>query len=92
MLFVDKLKFRELTKSIFPNFYFKEVRVEDLKKIRFNELSLPFIIKPTVGFFSMGVYKVSSYEKLLSNFEKPIELRKIDLKKVLCLWFLIHGN
>jgi ATP-grasp domain len=59
-LFKDKLKFRELTKSIFPDFYFKEVRVEDLKKIQFNELPLPFIIKPTVGFFSMGVYKVST--------------------------------
>ncbi|MCD6378950.1 ATP-grasp domain-containing protein [bacterium] len=65
-LFKDKLKFRELTKSIFPNFYFKEVRAEDLKKIRFNDLPLPFVIKPTVGFFSMGVYKVSSYEEWLN--------------------------
>jgi hypothetical protein len=62
-LFKDKLKFRELTKSIFPDFYFKEVRVEDLKKIQFNDLPLPFVIKPAVGFFSMGVYKVSNYEE-----------------------------
>ena len=62
-LFKDKLKFRELTKSIFPNFTFKEVRVEDLKNIEFNELPLPFIIKPTIGFFSMGVYKVSNFEE-----------------------------
>lgn len=62
-LFKDKLKFRKLTKSIFPNFYFKEVRLEDLEKIPFNELPLPFIIKPTVGFFSMGVYKVSNLEE-----------------------------
>ena len=62
-LFKDKLKFRELTKSIFPNFYFKKVRVEDLKKVQFNEMPLPFIIKPTVGFFSMGVYKVSNFKE-----------------------------
>ena len=62
-LFKDKLKFRELTKSIFPNFYFKKVRVEDFKKVQFNEMPLPFIIKPTVGFFSMGVYKVSNFEE-----------------------------
>ena len=62
-LFKDKLKFRELVKSIFPKFYFKEVRVEDLKKILFNELPLPFIIKPTVGFLSMGVHKVSNFEE-----------------------------
>jgi len=62
-LFKDKLKFRELVKSIFPKFYFKEVRVEDLQKIQFNELPLPFIIKPTIGFLSMGVYKVSNFEE-----------------------------
>jgi hypothetical protein len=62
-LFKDKLKFRELTKSIFPGFSFKGVHVEDLKDIEFNDLPLPFIIKPTVGFFSMGVYKVSNLEE-----------------------------
>jgi len=62
-LFKDKIKFRELTQSIFPDFYFKSVRVEDLKKIQFNELPMPFIIKPSVGFMSMGVYKVSNYEE-----------------------------
>jgi hypothetical protein len=41
----------------------KEVRVEDLQKIQFNELPLPFIIKPTIGFLSMGVYKVSNFEE-----------------------------
>ncbi|MBW2564179.1 MAG: ATP-grasp domain-containing protein [Deltaproteobacteria bacterium] len=62
-LFKDKLKFRELTKSIFPNFCFKSVCVEDLKKIRFSELPTPFVIKPTIGFMSMGVYKVSNFEE-----------------------------
>ncbi|MEA3360660.1 MAG: ATP-grasp domain-containing protein [Thermodesulfobacteriota bacterium] len=71
-LFKDKLKFRELTKSIFPNFYFKNVRVEDLKKIHFNELPLPFIIKPTVGFFSMGVYKVSNFEEWIDTIDSII--------------------
>jgi len=71
-LFKDKLKFRELTKSIFPNFYFKEVRAEDLKKIQSNEIPLPFIIKPTVGFFSMGVYKVSSYKEWFNTIDSII--------------------
>ena len=71
-LFKDKLKFRELIISIFPNFYFKEVRTEDLKKIQFNEIPLPFIIKPTVGFFSIGVYKVSSYEEWVNTIDSII--------------------
>jgi hypothetical protein len=62
-LFKNKAKFRELTKPLFPDFFFKEVRVQDLKTIQFTQLPLPFIIKPTVGFFSMGVYKVSSYRE-----------------------------
>ena len=68
-LFKNKLKFRELTQSIFPNFYFKEVCIEDLKKIQFNQLPLPFIIKPSVGFFSMGVYKVSNFEEWINTID-----------------------
>lgn len=60
-LFKDKVKFRELTKSLFPDFYFKEVLVEDLKKVQIKDIPLPFIIKPAVGFFSMGVRKVTSH-------------------------------
>ncbi len=59
-LFKNKVKFRELTKSLFPDFFFKEIRFENLKQIMIDEFPLPFIIKPSVGFFSMGVYKVSS--------------------------------
>jgi len=68
-LFKNKFKFREVTQPIFPNFYFKEVRVEDLKKIQFAQLPLPFIIKPSVGFFSMGVYKVSNFEEWISTID-----------------------
>jgi hypothetical protein len=60
-VFKDKVKFRELTKSLFPDFYFKAVCIENLKKIKIEEVPLPFIIKPAVGFFSMGVRKVSSH-------------------------------
>ena len=71
-LFKDKLKFRELTESIFPNFYFKGVDVEALRRITFSELPLPFIIKPAVGFFSMGVYKVSSFEEWVTTIDSII--------------------
>jgi len=71
-LFKDKLRFRELTQSVFPDFYFKGVRIEDLKKIHFNELPLPFIIKPTVGFFSMGVYKVANHEQWINTIDSII--------------------
>jgi len=60
-LFKNKVKFRELTRPMFPDFYFKEVRVEDLNRVEVQEIPLPFIIKPAVGFFSMGVRKVTNH-------------------------------
>ncbi len=62
-LFKDKLKFRQLTKTIFPDFYFQGVKLNQLKTLQFDELPLPFIIKPSIGFMSMGVYKVANYEE-----------------------------
>lgn len=77
-LFKNKLKFRELTQSMFPNFFFKEVHVENLEKIKLNELQLPFIIKPTVGFFSMGVYKVSDSKEWITT----IDLIKTEMEQI----------
>lgn len=64
-LFKNKVKFRELTRPLFPDFQFREIRLEDLKKIEIKDFLLPFIIKPAVGFFSMGVRKVTAYEDWL---------------------------
>lgn len=68
-LFKNKFKFRELTKSIFPDLFYKEAKIQDIKNVKFDELPLPFIIKPTVGFFSLGVYIVSNREE----WEKAID-------------------
>ena len=62
-LFKNKYKFRELTKSMVPDFYFKAVKVEDLADIEFSELPLPLIIKPSTGFMSEGVHKVTNSEE-----------------------------
>lgn len=60
-LFKDKVAFRELIRPLFPDFQFKAVPVDALEAVQFDSLPLPFIIKPAVGFFSMGVYKVNDY-------------------------------
>ncbi len=66
-LFKNKSKFRQLTKSIFPNFYFREIPNKDLKRIEFDKIPLPFMIKPKIGIDSIKVYKVSSYEEWLKT-------------------------
>jgi hypothetical protein len=56
----DKVKFRELLKPLYPHFFFAAVRYDDLPALDITACPLPFIIKPAVGFFSMGVYRVDT--------------------------------
>ncbi len=59
-LFKDKVKFRHLVKEIYPDFFYTEVNFDEIDKLKYNELPKPFVIKPSVGFFSLGVYTVST--------------------------------
>ncbi|MCF8309052.1 MAG: ATP-grasp domain-containing protein, partial [Bacteroidales bacterium] len=59
-LFKDKIRFRELTREMYPDFFFKTIQFADLNTIDVTAFPFPFIIKPAVGFFSMGVYKVTT--------------------------------
>ncbi len=55
-LFKDKFKFRELVKDIYPNFFFRIVKLEEIQDLSLKDTSFPFVIKPTLGFFSIGVH------------------------------------
>ncbi|MCF8011117.1 MAG: ATP-grasp domain-containing protein [Clostridiales bacterium] len=77
-IFKDKVKFRRLLQNMYPNFYYKEVNLDDLEKIDINEIKMPFIIKPTIGFFSMGVHKVSS----LSEWKDVINEIKKEMNNI----------
>lgn len=57
-LFKDKLKFRELIKNMFPNFLFREIKIDAIQTLNIDELKLPFVIKPSLGFFSIGVHSI----------------------------------
>lgn len=57
-VFKNKVEFRKLVQGMYPNFFFKEVSLPDLDNIKLAELPMPFIIKPAVGFLSLGVHKV----------------------------------
>ncbi len=59
-LFKNKVRFRQLIKPLYPDFYFREIARDQLSTLAVDEIPMPFIIKPTAGFFSMGVRKVSS--------------------------------
>jgi hypothetical protein len=58
----DKTSFRASINELYPDFFYKEVGLEELKNIDLSLLPLPFVIKPSVGFFSVGVYVISNLD------------------------------
>ena len=58
--FKNKVLFRDLLKQMHPDFFYKKVKLDELDDINIHNIKMPFIIKPSVGFFSIGVYKVDS--------------------------------
>ena len=56
----NKVKFRELIKELFPDFYFKQISIEEIQQLSNDEIRFPFVIKPAVGFFSIGVHIVEN--------------------------------
>ena len=56
--FKDKFAFRELTRELFPDFLFKKIKIDEIQTLNINEVKLPFVIKPSLGFFSIGVHIV----------------------------------
>lgn len=60
--FKDKHRFRGLVKAAFPDYFFTQVAEKELDSLDVSRFPFPFIIKPAVGFFSLGVFKVDSPE------------------------------
>jgi len=77
--FKDKLQFRKITEKLYPNFFFQEVLYENLQGLNLDNIPFPVIVKPAVGFFSMGVYKVSTpqeWQQTVSSIKKEINQSK----------------
>ncbi|MBV7276860.1 ATP-grasp domain-containing protein [Clostridium sp. PL3] len=77
-IFKNKVTFRKLVKKIYPNFLFKEVSYEQLSKFDAIKIKKPFIIKPAIGFFSMGVHKLNED----NEWESIVDLIQDEMNKV----------
>ncbi|MFO7669078.1 MAG: ATP-grasp domain-containing protein [Bacteroidales bacterium] len=65
VLFKDKARFRELIKESYPGFMFRTVALAEIQQLEPRELTFPFVIKPSIGFFSIGVHVVKSEKEWL---------------------------
>lgn len=83
--FKDKVKFREEIKDIFPEFKFQKIKLENIQTIPDKELTFPFVIKPSIGFLSIGVYIINNIKDWIQVKEeiKPDNLKSIFPKNVL---------
>ena len=75
----DKIKFRQMLKTVYPDFYFKGVNFDDLYSIREEELNFPLVLKPCIGFLSFGVYQISNYKEwqsIVNNIKNDIDKYK----------------
>ena len=59
----NKIAMRHKLKQVHPGYAYREVLLMDLARINPNEISYPVILKPSVGFFSLGVHAVKSSEE-----------------------------
>ena len=78
-LFKNKVLFRDLLSDLFPDYFYRAVAVDDLESLDIESFPLPFIVKPAIGFFSLGVYKVEStdeWEMTVNAIKAEIDLIK----------------
>lgn len=58
----DKARMRKALSPLFPELFFESVKTEDLLQMTCPEDRLPLVVKPAVGFLSMGIHVVRSEE------------------------------
>ena len=58
-LFKDKAKFREILTKLYPDFFYRAENIDGLDSIDLNEIKFPVVVKPAVGFLSLGVHTIT---------------------------------
>ncbi|MBL3645420.1 ATP-grasp domain-containing protein [Bacillus sp. RHFB] len=59
-LLKDKSQVRNLTKSLYPDFYFQDIDLSMISDLDKNQIPFPVVIKPNIGYSSVGVHKVKN--------------------------------
>jgi len=79
-LFKDKVRFRELISELYPDFAYKTIELEEIRDLDPEEVGFPFVIKPSVGFFSIGVHVVRN----LSDWKLALE--ELNVERLLSIY------
>jgi hypothetical protein len=86
-VFKNKALFRDMIRKMYPDFYYKQLDIGELRSFDANGIKKPFIIKPTVGFLSLGVYTIytdQDWIKAVDSIEKEmVEVKNMFPQEVL---------
>ena len=52
----DKAAFRRALAPLYPEYTFQEATLSELRELDGESLAYPVVLKPTTGFFSLGIY------------------------------------
>lgn len=58
--FKDKALMRKLLAPMYPQLEYRDVSTSQIASVDFDELKTPFVLKPAVGYCSVGVYVVQN--------------------------------
>lgn len=78
LLFKDKARFRRLLQPLFPTLSFTELSLEALRTYVPESADYPFVAKPSVGFFSIGVHII----RTAADWEEARELIGAEVSAV----------
>ncbi|MGE7879636.1 ATP-grasp domain-containing protein [Peribacillus muralis] len=59
-LLKDKSEVRKLTKSLYPDFHFQDIDLSMIDDLDKGQIPFPVVIKPNIGYSSVGVHKVKN--------------------------------
>jgi len=76
-LLKDKSQVRSLFHSLYPDFYFNEVPLSQIDEIPKETIPFPVVVKPNIGYSSVGVQKV----KELTEWSTAVKRLKEELLK-----------
>ncbi|MFK5983302.1 MAG: ATP-grasp domain-containing protein [Flavobacteriaceae bacterium] len=76
-LFKDKFAFRKLIKDTYPDFFFRTVQLDEIQDLSLEEISFPFVIKPAIGFFSIGVHIIHNASDW-KNAKKELNIKNLQ--------------
>lgn len=69
----NKFAMRKAIQKLYPDYYFTELAIGELADFDLANAPMPFVLKPSVGFFSVGVYVITSradWDNALADIKK----------------------